>query len=249
MKRVALAVVAASLSLASTASAKNECVETSDITGDKVCGRYGDRWSTERTFPIVVGVGLWSGHVEPVGRTWSGSIGTDHPSRFGIAGSAIGMRAMTDVGFDFRLHAFASRSIYLGVDWAFAMGAAQTTIAPTAGWELRDRPTLDWVHARLATVVGGRIPLGRLSLRVETLVGVQVVALKVEGRKDGAEWTQGSLTSFALLLEPRVAVDLWTSPWATVSAWGGQSFVHPAERSMGVSFALHGRAFDGKLTL
>lgn len=249
MRRAPFAVVLASLTFVSVASAKSECIERSDVTGDKVCSRYGSGWSVERTFPIAIGVGLWSGHVVPAGRTWSGSIGKENPSRFGVHGSAIGMRAMNDVGFDFRLHAFASRSIYLGVDWAFAMGAAQTTLASTAGWELRDRPTLDWVHARLATVVGGRIPLGRLSLRVETLVGVQVVALSVEGRKDGGEWTQGSLTSFALLLEPRVAVDLWTNPWSTVSVWAGQSFVHPAERSMGVSFALHGRSFDGKLTL
>lgn len=246
MKKLAsLAVLLLLPSVPDLARAGNSCVEQSDIVGDRVCGRYGDRWSAERTFPVVFGVGVWSGHVVPSGRSWSGSFGKDNPIKFSIPGQHLGMSTVNDFGLDFRLHGFVSRTFYVGLDWAIALGRVHTNVVPREGFEMRDKGSINYVHARIASVVGGRVPLGPLSLRLETLIGLQIASVSLEGRKTGGDWVQGSFTSAALLLEPRVAVDLWTTPWSTITAWGSTNLMFPTDRGMGLSIALHGRAFDG----
>lgn len=245
VKRVVLAAALCFSLLPREARAHSSCVEQSDVTGDKVCGRYGDRWSTERTFPLVISAGFWSGHVVPAGHSWNANLGKDNPKKFGVSGNALGMRAIDDVGFDFRMHGFATKSFYIGLDWAFAFGAVKPNLEPRTDYELRDKGGLNWIHARLATVLGGRVPLGPFSARLEALVGVQIASLTLEGRRPGGEWVKGSVTAVGLLLEPRLAVDVWTSPWSTISVWGGGNVLFPADRTMGLSFALHGRAFDG----
>lgn len=237
------------LAIASPAAAHNSCVEVSDVVGDRVCGRYGNGWSTERTFPLSLAAGFWMSHVEPRGRTWHGSPEKSSSNGFGVAGSQMGMSAVDLFGVDFRFLGHPSAHTYLGIDWAFAMGAVDSAVAPTEGYSFRDAKGPDFVHARTSFVLGGRIPLGRLSLRAETLIGLDVASLSVEVQKGDGQWTRGSITSVGLLLEPRVACDLWTGPWSTVSVWGGTNFLHPNDRSMGFSFAIHGRAFDGRLSL
>jgi len=247
--RLALPIALAVVTFALPASAKNECIERSDVVGDQVCGRYANRWSVERTFPLSIGTGLWMTHLEPRGRTWRGSLGKNS-SGFGVAGGDMGIRAIDAMGFDFRFVGHASQHIYLGLDWGLAFGAIGSTVAPTEGYSFRDAKTLDFIQARTSFVLGGRVPLGRLSLRLETLIGIDIASVGVDMRKgDNGEWTRGSITSVGLLLEPRLACDLWTGPWSTVSAWAGTNFLHPNDRSMGVTFAIHGRSFDGKLSL
>lgn len=247
--RLASLFAVALLTVALPASAKSECVEQSDVVGERVCGRFGDRWSVERTFPISIGFGLWTSHVEPRGRTWRATPEKESSSSVGVAGSAMGIRAIDAVGFDLRILAHPSPHSYVGFDQALAFGAVDSAVAPTGSYAFRDTRSLDYVHARSSVVVGVRVPLGRLALRAETLLGVDIVGLSLEVQKGQGEWKRGSLNSISLLIEPRLACELWTGPWSTVSVWGGTNFVHPNDRSMGVSFAIHGRAFDGKLSL
>lgn len=245
-----LAALALLLLLPREAHAHNNCVDSSDVVGDRKCTRYGETWSSERTFPVVVGTGLWSGHVVPSNRNWSGTFGKDAPIKFSLPGQQLGMKSVDDVGFDFRMHGYATKTFYLGVDWALALGRVKTNITPREGFEMRDKGSLNYIHAKLATVLGARLPLGPLSLRLEALIGVQIASVSLEGRSVTAnghgDWLKGSFSSVAFLLEPRVAVDVWTTPWSTISAWGGGSVLFPAERSMGLTIALHGRAFDGR---
>lgn len=250
MKRL-LAFVLVSLT-ALPASAGKNCVEVSDVVGDRVCGRYGNGWSAERTMPLVAAFGFFSSHVEPRGRTWHASIdkkGDASSEGVGVSGAAMGMRSVQTFGFDFRFVGNLSQHAYLGLDTAMAFAAIDSAVAPTGGFEFRDQKTLDFVHVREALVLGGRVPLGRLSLRVESLVGFDVVSASLEMRKGQGDWRRGSVTSFTFLLEPRVAVDVWMSPWSTVSLWAGTNFLHPNDRATGVSFAIHGRSFDGRLSL
>jgi len=230
------------------ASAGKTCVEQSDVVGDRVCGRYGLGWSAERTVPLTAAFGFFSTYVEPRGRSWSAS--TEKGAEgVGVSGAAMGMRSMQTFGFDFRFVGNLSQHAYLGLDTALAFAAIGSAVAPTGGWEFRDKKTLDFVHVRESLVLGGRVPLGRLSLRVETLVGFDIASAGVEMRKGQGEWQRGSVTSFMFLLEPRVAVDVWMTPWSTVSVWAGTNFLHPSDRATGISFAIHGRSFDGRLTL
>lgn len=229
------------------AHAHSTCVEQSDVVGDRLCSRYGDRWSSERTFPLVLGIGMWSGHVVPANRNWSGTIGKNNPERLKVAGDGLGIRSIDDVGFDLRFHGFINKHFYTGIDWAMSFGNVHPRIAPQQDFVFEEKRSLNWVHARIAGVVGGRLPLGPFSARLEALVGLQVASVSVLASKNGGDPLNGSFTSVAFLLEPRLAVDVWTSPWSTITAWGGASVFFPADRTMGLSIALHGRAFDGRL--
>lgn len=244
MRRLAVALLL--LALPREARAHSSCREQSDITGDRVCSRFGDLWSRERSFPLTLGVGLTSSHLVPSSRNWSGTLGKDNPVRFRLPGQALGMRSIDDVGFDFRMSGYVNHTLYVGIDWGVAFGSVHPTFAQPSNVEIRNKKGINFVHAKVASVIGARLPLGPFSARIEALIGLQVAGVTVEGRKPNGEWVQGSLSNVAFLLEPRVAVDLWTGPWTTMTVWGGGNVFFPADRSMGVSFALHGRAFDGR---
>jgi hypothetical protein len=244
MKRALIALLF--LLLPREAHAHNSCVEQSDVVGDRTCGRYGDQWSTERTFPLVIATGMWSGHVVPSLHRWGASIGKDNPARVGIDGRELGITSVNDVGMDFRFHGYAAKHFYVGMDWAIALGKVNTKLTQNEGFEFRDKSSVNYAHVRFAAVLGGRVPLGPLSARLEALVGLQIVSISMEARKNGSDWVSASVTSAGLILEPRLAVDVWTTPWSTLTAWGGMSVIYPADRTMGLSIALHGRAFDGR---
>lgn len=245
---VALAALAFVTAAPSASAKSNQCIEQSDVVGDRLCGRYGSLWSVERSVPLTVAMGLWSSHVEPRGRQWYASSDKGGEG-VGVSGAAMGMRSIQTVGFDFRFVGNLSPHVYLGMDTAMAFAAVDSAVAPTGGFTFRDKRTLDFVHVRHGLVLGARIPMGRLSFRVETLVGFDVVSASLDLRKNDGTWMRGSVASLGLLVEPRVAADLWTSPWATTSVWAGTNFLHPNDRSMGVMFAFHGRPFDGRFSL
>jgi hypothetical protein len=242
MKRLLFALL---ILLPREARAHSSCVEQSDVTGDRVCSRFGDGWSVERMPQLVLAAGFTTNHLVPSARNWTGTFGKDHPTKFRVAGDSLGMRAIDDVGFDFRLTGFITKTTYVGIDWGLGFGSVQPRFAPRDGYELRPKSGINFVQAKIATVVGARLPLGPFSVRLEALVGVQVASVSGELRPLNGQWVSGSFTNAALLLEPRVAVDVWTTPWSTITLWGGGNALYASDRSMGLSFSLHGRSFDG----
>ena len=248
MRRIVFAAAAIVAMVPSTASASSSsCIDQSDIVGERVCRRYGDAWATERLYRLVLGAGIWSGHTSPMSRSWSGSFGKDDPIKFGIPARALGIQTIDDVGFDFRLHGYASRNVYLGIDWGLAFGSVRTKLDhQEPNVELTNAGGINFFHGKLGGVVGVSVPIGPLNARLESVVGVEMASVSANAKRVGqGQFIRGGFTSVNLLLEPRIGVDVWTSPWSTITAWGGVNMVYPSERSMGVSFALHGRAFDG----
>lgn len=246
MKKAVVLLGLAVLSLVTPARAGKSCVEQSEITGDKTCSRFGSGWTTEGTWPLVLYAGFFTSHVEPAGHRWSGTPQKNASDSFGVAGSQMGIRTVDTAGIDFRFVGYATPFVYLGLDWGFAMGAVDSNVAPTEGYTFRDPKGPDFLHARTSFVTGTRIPLGQVSLRLETLVGLDIVSMSVDVKKGTGDWTRGSISSVGLLIEPRLAADVWTGPWSTISLWAGKNLLIPADHTLGLTFAIHGRAFDGQ---
>ena len=102
------------------------------------------------------------------------------------------------------------------------------------------------IRDRLTGVRAGvRLPLGPLSVRGEMLGGAEWISLQ-----QYASIGQGSMTANATtvtwLLEPRVAVDLWTTPYTAVSVFGTMPGFDSRAVNGGVAFAVHLRSFDGR---
>ena len=135
---------------------------------------------------------------------------------------------------DVRLH--VTPTFYAGVDLRAAWGDAPASTFAFAGGE-----TMTWDSAWLASmagVAGTRIPLGRVSLRGEVVAGVHGATL---GSKDAGM----SASAAAPLLEPRVAADVWLSPWWAFEASAGANVLDRSEHVFSVGLALHLQAFDG----
>jgi hypothetical protein len=129
-------------------------------------------------------------------------------------------------GIDFRLAGYFARHGYLAFDWALALGRARSD----AG--------VNFFQARVGPTVGVRVPLGRLSLRVEGLTALQVLLVSTGDR--------GKSSGGAMLaIEPRVAVDWWFTPDSTLTAWAGANVLRNGDYSFGLSIGGHLRAFDG----
>ncbi len=228
------------------AGSHKHCVETSDVVGERSCSRYGVGWSSEHAVPIVLGLGAFHGQVSPIGRSFAGKIGKNSPTLYDYQGGEAGLSSVSTYGFDLRTHGFLTRSLYLGFDWTMAFAHARPNAHHADGWALSPRDGVNFFQIRVGPALGLRIPAGRLSFRGELGVGLQILSLSQNARPlQSTASSVGSATYVGGYLEPRLAVDAWTSPWSTISLWGGVNALHPADRSFGLGFALHGRAFDG----
>lgn len=246
--RAAIGLALAGLVLVAPAAARahKHCVETSDVVGERNCSRYGAGWAAERSVPIVLGLGAFHGQVSPIGRSFAGKIGKSSPTLYDYQGDETGLSTVKTYGFDLRTHGFLTRSLYLGFDWAMAFAHASPQAHVADGWALAPRNGLNFFQLRVGPSLGLRIPAGRLSLRGEIGFGLQILSMTQNARPlQSTATSAGAATYVGGYVEPRVAVDAWTSPWSTVSVWGGVNVLHPADRSFGLAFALHGRAFDG----
>ncbi|MBV8762954.1 MAG: hypothetical protein JO257_37055 [Deltaproteobacteria bacterium] len=136
---------------------------------------------------------------------------------------------------DVRLH--PNPTFYVGVDLRAAWGDA-----PTAPFAFAGGTPMSWDSAWLMTmagVAGARIPLGRISLRAEVVAGLHGATLSSHAMDTSA-------STVAPLVEPRIAADLWLSPWWAVEAMAGANALDRSEHVFGVGLALHLQAFDGR---
>lgn len=136
---------------------------------------------------------------------------------------------------DARMH--VTPWIYAGVDLRAAWGDPPASTFAFAGGQ-----QMTWDSAWLATmagVVGARVPLGRVSLRGELVAGIHGATLSSTAMDTSAD-------TVAPLVEPRVALDLWMSPWWVLEANAGANLLDRSEHVFGLGLSFHGQAFDGR---
>lgn len=189
--------------------------------------------SHEGRAPAVVTSGWVTDSFDPAGHTFDEKrVGTAN-----LTGQFSGDRIapMRGNGFyvDVRVH--ATPWLYAGVDLRAAWGDAPSATFAFAGGEMAS-----WNSAWLMTmagVAGVRVPLGRVSLRGEVVGGIH-----------GASLSNGTMSAstVAPLVEPRIAADLWLSPWWALEATAGANALDRSEQVFGLGLALHLQAFDGR---
>jgi hypothetical protein len=134
---------------------------------------------------------------------------------------------------DVRLH--ATPYFYVGVDCAAAFaGAPEMQFATRAGEMIAWNST---AMMTMASVVGARVPIGRLSLRGELVSGLHVADLIADNVTGEAA---------APLVAPRVAVDVWLHHWWAVEAFASTNLLDRSEQSFGIALGFHSQAFDGR---
>lgn len=185
--------------------------------------------------PAVVTSGYVVDDFDPAGHTFE----TQRIGYANITGQFSGdqLAPMRGNGFyiDVRLH--VNPTFYAGVDLRAAWGDA-----PTAPFAYAGSTAMTWDSSWLMTmagVAGARIPLGRISLRAEVVAGLHGATVSSHAMDVGA-------STVAPLVEPRIAADLWLSPWWAFEAMAGANALDRSEHVFGVGLALHLQAFDGR---
>jgi hypothetical protein len=237
---VAVALVAASLLLARTAAADcadPSCPKEVSSAMAKSAGRPA----------LVVSVALRSLSYAPNARDRFDGTVQSSPRGYQFQGDALG---------DSTLRAYGGE---VGLDWAFtpftyfgaagAWGAGEWSAPPFQAGTMTVEPRAT-VNARIWTGglrAGVRLPLGPLSFRGELLGGAEWVSLQQLASSATTSMTADAATAM-WLLEPRAAVDLWTTPFTAVSVFGSMPGFDARATNAGVAFAIHVRSFDGRYT-
>lgn len=245
-----MSAVALLLLAQSTAATTTTCDAQTEVVSEQRCMRYGQLWSTERSFRLALGTGFFSGGFDAGDRNYSVRAQSDKDgtgTRY--SGERLGIGMVRTYGLDFDIHGFVSEHAYIGLDMAFGLGRAAPRYAIAAdGWRYAPSSGVDLMQARVGGTFGFRIPARYLSLRVEALVGLEIVSISHDATRNGGTSSErASSVAATFLLEPRLAADIWTAPWATMSLWAGKDVFHLRDTSMGIMFSLHGRSFDGGL--
>jgi hypothetical protein len=135
--------------------------------------------------------------------------------------------------------------VYLGAAAAWGEGSWSAPPFAAGSMTIQPRATVNAQLWQTGLRAGARLPLGPVSLRAEVLGGAQWIALQQFASATGDPMTADA-SSVAWLVEPRAAVDLWTSPYTVVSVFGTMPQFDSRAANAGVMFAWHLRSFDGR---
>lgn len=246
-RALAGAVILAGLALSPAALASRTCHEVSDIVGHQKCTRYGHAWSTEDNYPITLGFGARYLSFAPEGTTFKGALKRDGKvTNVAYDSSALGTAPLGGGGFGLRITGFVLPFIYAGIEYGITLGhneragfsAGGATFEPTG-------KLVDTFGFGGGGLVGLRLPLGPISVRGEVLFGGYTLSLMQSVVKGTLESNSVPMGASTWAIEPRVAVDLWATPWMTVSGSYGRNVVDHGSQTAALTLTWHVRSFDG----
>ena len=233
----------------SGSSASIGCVETSEVLGRRQCGDFGE-WAMPAILPpVTIELGT-SVRSFGLGRLQLGGT-IDHDEhgsyQYSMVGGGEGPSQPMAVAVGADLRILVGRRLYGGVEGSVggisaderAMQMVTTDAMPGANLT----PTVQ-LHLSGGAVVGARVPIGRFSLAGELMGGTRMVQVSLESQY-GACVTTEYERHVTAVLEPRVRLDYWASPWVAVGAFAGTDLLSKDSQVFGVYVGGHARAFDG----
>ena len=196
--------------------------------------------------PLVLSVGLRSLSYAPSARDhFDGSVSAS-PMGYEFSGDALGGSALRTYGAEIGADWAFSPFVYLGVAAAWGEGSWTATPFSAGQMAIEPRATVNshmWLTGLRA---GVRLPLGPVSLRAELLGGAEWISLQQFASSSTSGPMSADASSVTWIVEPRAAVDLWTTPYTVVSAFGAMPGFDSRASNAGVTFAWHWRSFDGR---
>jgi len=195
--------------------------------------------------PLVLSVGVRSlsyvpsSHDRFDGSVQSSSLGYD------FTGDQLGSSPLRAYGAEIGADYGLTPLVYVGAAAAWGEGswsaqpfdAGSTTVSPRA--TVNSHMWLTGLRA------GVRLPLGPVSLRAEVLGGAQWIDLQQFATSGGMQMTADAST-VAWLVEPRVAADLWVTPYTVLSVFASMPDGSSSAADAGLMVAWHWRSFDGR---
>lgn len=228
------------------------CIDASNVVGEQKCSEYGSSWAIERQLPLTFRFGFRHAAFSPSGLQFNeGYKRRNRPTGYQgyrFDGAALGVPTLSALGFDGGVTVFVAGQLYVGLDSGFAVGTARTASFSTDTHALSDAKGIDVLMFHGGGMFGYRIPLGRVSLRGEMLLGGTAVTVSQSVKSPGVP-SHGSAGAGRLLFEPRVAADIWFTQHVSFGAYAGVNLLDTRGHAIGIALTLHARAFDGDMSI
>ena len=150
-------------------------------------------------------------------------------------------------GSDYRFGLRVFGPLYAGLTWRFAaaeLPSEPPLVATNGSSVVTDRSFVNVGVGGFLGVLVHRIEGVRL--RADVTVGAQGDLVGV--RQPAGNCPAGPpcpADAARPIVEPRVAVEAWPSPWWSLSSWIADDVLRPSAPAIGLSFAFHLRSYDG----
>ncbi len=200
------------------------------VVGESPCTEFGEFWSVEGQTPIVAQLSFGVQRVPTFA-----SIANDSGAH--TSGETL---TLGEVG----VQVFWQPSPYLymggGFGVGFGAGPDDTVVVPRGD----SGTSVTTGSIALQPILGARIPLGVISMRVEVVTPLRAVGIL--GPTDPSTQKRQTLDYGMASVVPRLGIDLWLDRRASIGLVGGADVVHVPGATVALVFAAHGRAHDGK---
>lgn len=217
-----------------------DCLNDSPVVGRSQCKRFG-RWALPPGLPrLQMSVGgsvrVLGAHDLKLDRS-----AVDRGVAYANTGGTqdLGPQSGSALTFDWRLTGELSRLLYTGIDVSVGSAliddpAQEQALGITLGEERG-------MYYAAGAIAGLLLQGGPLVLRGEMVGGARLVEVPFQYRgsevRSRASVTQG-------VVEPRLAAEVWLTPWVTLGARVGSDLLRRRDYMAGLYINLYGRAFD-----
>ncbi len=166
------------------------------MIGEQKCSRYGHGWSSEGSLPLTLEFGLRRTTFGLPGRDFPAKFTKHGPVAYGFDGGSAGA-AVSAYGFSLRSTGMLGSFAYIGFEQAFVFGHLDGAPFEAGGRSVVAASGLNAVAASFGVPIGVRLPLGKVSLRGETFLGLTILGLTQEagGKRANASWVGGAVES------------------------------------------------------
>ncbi|MBS2020341.1 MAG: hypothetical protein JST00_46215 [Deltaproteobacteria bacterium] len=155
-----------------------------------------------------------------------------------------GAERVGGVTWDLRLTGFVADRVYVGGEISLGGGGAPGGVVVAGGSAIRT----EGANFRIATgaIVGVVLDrVGPMQPRLEIVGGARVVlAHAATGDCNGSPCR--NLFGFQPTVMPRAGADFFLGPFFTIGPWVGVDLASQGDFAAGVTFAVHGRSYDGR---
>jgi hypothetical protein len=224
------------------------CDPSLDVAALGACRAFGD-WAVLPNSPhLLIDLGTVFRHMPSTLSLRGGTLhrsGERFPYRMRLSGARTGDSA---VDFVLRIGGEVRPGVYVGAEGEVGGVAAFAPVDVAVDAGASGVPQFAQRHGFVdgaAGYVGVRERAGRAVVSLELAVGARGIVHAFRVRYAGVTGEQ-DLDDVMLVVEPRVRVDAWLSPYVTGGVEVGANAVELGDWSGGVFIGLHTRAFDGR---
>jgi hypothetical protein len=239
--RTFAALLVGAVSILSTRVAAADCADKScPAVVSEAMAQSGNR------FPLILSMGVRSMSYAPSSHDrFDGNVASSSTG-YQFQGDALGDTPLRAYGLEIGADYALTPLFYTGLATAWGEGSWSAQPFQAGGVIVSPRATVN-SHMWLTGVRAGvRLPLGPVSLRAELLGGAQWMDLQQYATTSTGGQMSADATTVAWLVEPRVAADLWVTPYVVVSAFAAMPGIDTQAANGGILLAWHWRSFDGR---